>query len=289
VSGADAGGSCHGGRLISSNRGGKCADAVLAALAIPDVTLGAMELMLVNLAMAEGWFLLTEVVSVLLLFLVLLPSPMLTLGAMELMLVNLAVAEGWFLPKGLESVVYVDGCWGCPNLLQTQKRAECWAVFWWSDAARPQPKQPVAHFCCFAAFLHKGEEALFLIGWDLVFGDVTCDSCAVVIAVALDVPPCAHFHLSFPARPVLWELFAEWLLPEFACGHCKIFVLFQILNIAITIVALTLLLVAATSFSYISCCGVLGFLNGCGFEWILDLLERCRQVHLEGTIEYLVK
>ena len=66
------------------------------------------------------------------------------------------------------------------------------------------------------AFLHKGEEACFLIGWDLVLGDVACDSCTVVAAVTLDVPPCTHFHLSFSARPVLWELFAENVLPGFA-------------------------------------------------------------------------
>ncbi len=94
--------------------------------------------------------------------------------------------------------------------------------FWWSDAAGPQPKLSVARLCCFAAFLHKGEEACFLISWVLVLGDVACDSCAVVLAVALDVPPRAHFHLSFPARPVLWELFAESVLPGFTCCECKI-------------------------------------------------------------------
>jgi hypothetical protein len=88
--------------------------------------------------------------------------------------------------------------------------------FWWSDAAGPQPKLSVACLCCFMAFLHKGEETCFLIGWDLVLGDVACDSCAVVTAVTLDVPPCTHFHLSFSARPVLWELFAENVLPGFA-------------------------------------------------------------------------
>jgi hypothetical protein len=38
--GADAGGSCRGGRLISFDRGGKCADAVLAALAVANVDIG---------------------------------------------------------------------------------------------------------------------------------------------------------------------------------------------------------------------------------------------------------
>ena len=70
-------------------------------------------------------------------------------------------------------------------------------------AAGPRHELSVARLHCFVAFLHKGEEACFLIGWDLVLGDVACDSCEVVVAVALDVPPCAHFNLSFPARPVL--------------------------------------------------------------------------------------
>jgi hypothetical protein len=69
----------------------------LLLLPLPMLTLGAIELVLVYLAVAEGWFLSTWVASVLLLSLLLLPSPMLTLGAMELMLVDLAVAEGWFL------------------------------------------------------------------------------------------------------------------------------------------------------------------------------------------------
>ncbi len=43
--------------------------------------------------MAEGCFLLMGIASVLLLSLLLLPLPMLMLGAMELMLVDLAVAE----------------------------------------------------------------------------------------------------------------------------------------------------------------------------------------------------
>ncbi len=38
--GADAGGYCHGKRLISSNVGGKCAVVVLAALVIADVDVG---------------------------------------------------------------------------------------------------------------------------------------------------------------------------------------------------------------------------------------------------------
>ncbi len=93
--------------------------------------------------------------------------------------------------------------------------------FWWSDAAWPQPKLSVARLRCFAAFLHKGDEDCFLVGWDVFLGDVACDSCAVIVAVTLDVPPRAHFHLSFPARPVLWELFAESVLPGFACCQCK--------------------------------------------------------------------
>ncbi len=38
--GAGAGVSCRGGRLISSNMGGKCAVVVLAALAVVDVDVG---------------------------------------------------------------------------------------------------------------------------------------------------------------------------------------------------------------------------------------------------------
>ncbi len=120
--------------------------------------------------------------------------------------------------------------------------------------------------CCYAAFIHKVEEACFLVGWDLVLGDVACDSYAVVTAVALDVPPCTHFHLSFPARPVLWELFAESVLPGFTCCQCKICLLCQILEkVAVAILALMLLLVAAVSFAFVSCGGMLGFLSGCSF------------------------
>ncbi len=116
------------------------------------------------------------------------------------------------------------------------------------------------------AFLHKGEEACFLVGWDLVISDVACDSCAVVVTVALDVPPCAHFHLSFPARPVLWELFAESVLPGFACRQCKICVLCQILyKVAIAVLALMLLLVATISFAFVSYGGMLGFICSCSF------------------------
>ncbi len=93
--------------------------------------------------------------------------------------------------------------------------------FQWLDATGSRPELSVACLCCFVAFLHKGEEACFLVGWDLVLGDMACDSCAVVVAVALDVPPHAHFHLSFPARPVLWELFPESVLPGFACSQYK--------------------------------------------------------------------
>jgi hypothetical protein len=138
--------------------------------------------------------------------------------------------------------------------------------FWWSDAAGPRPELSVAHLCCFAAFLHNGEEACFLIGWDLVLGDVAYDSCAVVIAAALDVPPCAHCHLSFPARPVMWELFAECVLPGFACCQCKVIVLCQIFDkVAVAILTFTLLLIPTAAFSFISCGGMLGFLDSCGF------------------------
>jgi hypothetical protein len=133
--------------------------------------------------------------------------------------------------------------------------------FLWLDTTGPQPKLSVAPLCLFAAFFHKGEEACFLVGWDLVLGDVACDSCAVVVAVALDVPPRACFYLSFPAKPVQWELFTESVLPGFACCQLKIFVLCQILDkVAVAVLALTLFLVAAISFAFVSCGGMIGFL-----------------------------
>ncbi len=47
-------------------------------------------------------------------------------------------------------------------------------------------------------------------------------------------------------------------------ANAKIFVLCQILDkVAIAILALTLLLVAAVSFDFVSCGGMLGFLCGC--------------------------
>jgi hypothetical protein len=154
-----------------------------------------------------------------------------------------------------------------PKLASNPKGSRILGIlFWWLDTARPKPERSVAPLRCFAAFLHEGEHVCFLIGWDLVLEDVACDSCAVVIAVAIDVPPHAHFHLSFPARPVLWELFAERVLPGFASCHCRILVLCQILDeVAVVFLALTLLLVAAVSFSFVSCGGMLGFLDGCSF------------------------
>jgi hypothetical protein len=62
----------------------------------------------------------------------------------------------------------------------------------------------------------------------------------------------------------------------------------QILEkVAVAILALMLLLVAAVSFAFVSCGGMLGFLSGCSFGWICNLFERCRQVHLEGAVEHL--
>jgi hypothetical protein len=133
--------------------------------------------------------------------------------------------------------------------------------FWWSNDAGPQPKLSVACLRCFTAFLHKGEDACFLVGRDLVLGNMACDSCAVVIAVALDVPPCTHFYFSFPVRPVLWELFTENVLPGFACCQLKIFVLCQILDkVAVSVLATMFFLVAAISFAFIYCGGMIGFL-----------------------------
>ncbi len=69
------------------------------------------------------------------------------------------------------SVVYIDGCWGCPNLLRTQKGPEYWAVFFFLVVGRRwAPTQAVS---C-SSLLLCGKEACFLIGWDLVLGDVAC-------------------------------------------------------------------------------------------------------------------
>ncbi len=145
--------------------------------------------------------------------------------------------------------------------LEPKRERNVRQFFQWSDAAGPRPKLSIAHLCCFTAFLHKGEEACFLVGWDLVLGDVACDSCTVVIAVPLDVPPCAHFYFPFPARPVLWELFTESVLPGFACRQLKICVLCQIFDeVAIAVLALMLFLVAAVSFAFDYCSGMIGFL-----------------------------
>ncbi len=149
--------------------------------------------------------------------------------------------------------------------------------FWWLDAAGPRPELSVARLCCSAAFLHKGEEVCFLVGWNLVLGDVADDSGTVVVAVALDVPSSAHFHLSVLGRPVLWELFAEHVLPCFTFFWYKILVSSFVLNeVAVAILVLTLPPVAAISFLVVSCCGLFVLIDGCCFGWVFDLIESCR-------------
>jgi hypothetical protein len=66
---------------------------------------------------------------------------------------------------------------------------------WLSDAARPQPNELIVLLCCFATFLHEGEHICFLVCGELVFCDVACNVQAVVVAVTLDEPPCAHLIL----------------------------------------------------------------------------------------------
>ncbi len=95
----------------------------------------------------------------------------------------------------------------------------------------PGPSSQFSFFCCFTAFRHQGEEAFFLFGWDLVFGDIACHSRAVVVAVAFNVPPCAHLDLSVLDWPFVRELFSESEFPRFARHHCEIFVLCRVLRI----------------------------------------------------------
>ncbi len=99
----------------------------------------------------------------LLLSLLLLPLPMLTLGAEELMLVDLATAEGQFLQTGVASLVYFDECWGCLNLLQTQKRAECQAGFFGGRMLLgPDPSCQLLVFAALQHFFIKVRKPAFL-------------------------------------------------------------------------------------------------------------------------------
>ncbi len=81
------------------------------------------------------------------------------------------------------------------------------------------------------------------------------------------------------------KLFTESMLPGFACRQLKIFVLCQILDkVAVAVLAPTLFLVTTVFFAFVSCGGMIGFLF---IGLICNLLERCRQVHLEGAVEHL--
>ncbi len=67
----------------------------------------------------------------------------------------------------------------------------------------PDPRESILHVCivllfvlnrrAFPAFLHEGNEVLFLLGRDLVPRDVAEGTGARIETVSLDVPTCAHF------------------------------------------------------------------------------------------------
>jgi hypothetical protein len=120
----------------------------------------------------------------------------------------------------------------------------------------PLRTDPISQFPFFAASRHFdiGEEAFFLFGWDLVVSDMACHSRAVVVAVAFNVPPCAHLDLSVPDWPFVRELFAESVFPRSARCHFEILILCRVLNkIIIAILVLSLLLVVTVSYSVVSC------------------------------------
>ena len=50
------------------------------------------------------------------------------------------------------------------------------------------------------------------------------------------------------------------------------------------VLVLLLLLVVAVSYSVVSCCSLLEFINGCGLRWDHGVLETCGQIHLEDSI-----
>jgi hypothetical protein len=109
--------------------------------------------------------------------------------------------------------------------LKREQKALVERFLWWFDAARLQPNKSSALLCCFAAFLHEGEHMCFLVYGDLGIRDLTCNALAVVIAVALDVPPCAHLDLALPGWAIMRELFAKSFLPCFALYYHKVLIL----------------------------------------------------------------
>jgi hypothetical protein len=148
---------------------------------------------------------------------------------------------------------------------------------WWSDSARPQPDESNALLCCFAAFLHEGEHVCFLVCGDLVFRDVACNALVVVVAVPLDVSPCAYFDFAFPCWEIMRELFAKSFLPCFALCYRKVLILGCILYlVSVSDFALSLLLASAVSFSFVPCVCLLGFNGGSIARRVLNFLEGCR-------------
>ncbi len=109
--------------------------------------------------------------------------------------------------------------------LKWEQKALVRRFLWWSNTPRPQPDESIAHICCFAAFLHGGEHVCFLVCGDLVSCDVACDTRAVVIAVTLYVPPCAHFDHAYPGWVIVRKLFPKHFLPCFALCYNKVLIL----------------------------------------------------------------
>ena len=114
--------------------------------------------------------------------------------------------------------------WDCRIDVETKWEWNFGWFLWGSGAATYRPDQSVSLFAASRHF-DIGEEAFFLFGWDLVVSDMACHSRAVVVAVAFNVPPCAHLDLSVPDWPFVKELFAESVFPQFACCHFEILLL----------------------------------------------------------------
>jgi hypothetical protein len=112
---------------------------------------------------------------------------------------------------------------------------------------------------------------------------------AVVMAVALDVPSCAHFDFAFPCWAIVRELFAKSFLPFFALCYRKVIILCCVCClVSVSVFALLLLLVSAVSFSFVPHVCLLGFDRGNVAGRVLDLLEGCGKVHLKGSVEDLI-
>ncbi len=67
-------------------------------------------------------------------------------------------------------------------------------------------------------------------------------SCAIVEAVALEVPPCAHSNFVRPCRPIAWEDRCKIVFPRFSGGEFELDELCCILdNVSIPILTLPFL------------------------------------------------